>query len=325
VEQLAGTFSDSLSERAALPISQTLYPLGFPLEITTNSAEVVAAAAESWGSYPGEFEREPIRIRAIVEPRGEADPLPPVYRSQHGLVAIVSDRGNFAACDLAARFGWCQISANTLAARRWFRWYFLEAMTYILLSHSDVTLVHAGCVARQGRGLLLCGSSGSGKSTLAYACARAGWTYITDDGTALLQDSPHREARAKQSLFRFRPEAVALFPELGGYRESKQPNGKPTIEVPPSAFSEIATASRCRIECIVFLDRRKEGGAALRPLASSEALGQLMREMPDYGDLVRHRQEETLANLVAAPAYELRYHALADAIALLQDRVEESR
>ena len=316
-------FSDWLQERAELALCETLYPVGFPLEIATNSAEVIAAAGESWGDHSCEFEREPLRLRVIVEPRREAAPPPPVYRSQRGLLAIVSDRDHFAACDLAARFGWCRISAGTVADRGWFRWYFLEAMVYMLLSYSDVVLVHAACVARQGRGLLLCGSSGSGKSTLAYACARAGWTYLTDDSTVLLQDSRDGEARTKHNVFRFRPEAVTLFPELDGFKESIPPHGKPTVEVPASAFSGMATASRCRIACIVFLDRRREGSALLRPLAAAEALGRLMHEMPDYGQGARHRQEETLASLAAAPAYELRYHAIADAIALLRDRIEE--
>src|SRR5207253_1577737 len=115
-------------------------------------------------------------LRVIVQPGGAVAPPDPVYRSQRGVQAIVSDRDNFAACDLPARFGWCQVSEGALADRAWFRWHFLDAAVYMMLSHHEVVLVHAACVARRGRGLLLCGSSGSGKSTLAYACARAGWT-----------------------------------------------------------------------------------------------------------------------------------------------------
>jgi len=42
-----------------------------------------------------------------------------------------------------------------------------------------------------------------------------------------------------------------------------------------------------------------------------------MGEMPDYGGATRIRHAETVTKLVAAPAYELRYDALPEAIGLL--------
>ena len=310
-------FCDPFFTRLPLPIVQKFYPLGFPLEIATNSSDVMAAATESWGGFACEFEREPIRVRAIVQ-SGGADSAPePVYRLQGGLLTIVSDQANFATCDLPSRSGWCVVSPQTVADRPWFQWYFLEAMVYMLLSHQDVVLVHGACVVREGRGLLLCGASGAGKSTLAFACARAGWTYITDDAAVLLQGSPDREALARRHHFRFRPEAVRLIPELERYETRVQPNGKPTIEVPASAFPEISTSARCRIEATVFLDRRSGSAATLRPVAAAEAGERLMGEMPDYGGAARIRHAETIARLVAAPAYELRYDALPEAIGLL--------
>ena len=83
-EQPAINFCDPFLARVPLPIVQKFYPLGFPLEIATNSSDVIAAATESWGSFACGFEREPIRVRAIVQ-SGGADSAPePVYRLQGG-------------------------------------------------------------------------------------------------------------------------------------------------------------------------------------------------------------------------------------------------
>jgi hypothetical protein len=97
---------------------QKFYPLGFPLEIATNSGDVIAAATESWGGFACEFEREPIRVRAIVQPGGADSAPEPVYRLQGGLLAIVSDRVNFAACDFLSRSGWCLVPRKLLPIGR---------------------------------------------------------------------------------------------------------------------------------------------------------------------------------------------------------------
>ncbi len=322
--ELQETLCDPLSEHAALSIRQTFYPLGFAVEIATNAPVVMEAARESWGFFALEFQRSPIRIRVLVEDGGDEPAPEPVFRSQAGLLLIVADRDNFGCCDLRSRFGWCRISTNMLADRGWFRWFFLEVMVYVLLNQEDVVSLHAACVARNGRGVLLCGASGAGKSTLAFACAQAGWTYVADDATILLQGSRDRQALGKPHQFRLRPEAVQLFPEVEGHAACIKPNGKPTVEVPASAIPDIVTASRCSIERVVFLNRRNAGRALARPLTSQDAMDRLLREMPAFSEEVWRRHKETVATLLSAPAYELQYKSFSQAIPLLANLVDES-
>ena len=301
-----------------MPLRGIFYPAGFPLEITTNSSAVIAAGAESWSHYGQVSKRKPIRLRVLVED-GPGEPAPqPVFRLQSGLAAIISDRRHFATCDLGARFGWCLVSGQMLADKAWFRWHFLEAMAYTLLAQQDLTPVHAACVALHGRGVLLCGASGAGKSTLAFACGRGGWTYLGDDATLLLQGSKAREAVGKPHQFRLRPEAAKLFPELKRYAARVLPNGKTALEFAPSAFPEIATRCRCRVDRFVFLNRSEDAAPAARLLEPETAVGRLLRDLPNYGDRVRRRHAETVRQLGVVPAYELRYGKLADGVALLE-------
>jgi hypothetical protein len=53
------------------------------------------------------------------------------------------------------------------------------------LMDQGVQPLHAGLVARSGRGVLLGGPSGVGKSTSALACAAAGFDYLADDCVGL--------------------------------------------------------------------------------------------------------------------------------------------
>ncbi len=48
-----------------------------------------------------------------------------------------------------------------------------------------IETVHAGLVARDGRGILFCGSGGAGKSTCSLACLAAGFDFLSDDHVGL--------------------------------------------------------------------------------------------------------------------------------------------
>jgi hypothetical protein len=299
----------------SLPLSETYYPAGFAVSLTTNSQDVLDAAAESWGESRAEFESAPLEIRAMVRPEGSLSPQP-AFRCQRNLLAIIGDSDNFAIADLDRLFGFLLISSQTAADHHWLRWFFLESVVYSLLEQRHVVPVHAACIARNGRGVLLCGPSGAGKSTLSWACARDGWTFLADDCTWLLAGSPDREAIGRPDRARFRVDAVTLFPELEGFVERVRPNGKLSMEVPLNAFPEIETASRCTVGCLAFLDRGPFA-PSLRKLPAEDALEHLLRDRATFGPQTDTFHEEVLRTLASLPSYRLRYQTLTDGRSLL--------
>ena len=44
------------------PIRARFYPLGFPLDLETNSEEVILAAKQGWGRFTQRFEEAPVRL-----------------------------------------------------------------------------------------------------------------------------------------------------------------------------------------------------------------------------------------------------------------------
>jgi hypothetical protein len=215
---------DPLFHRVDLPLTGSFFPLGFRVEIATNSRDVLEAAAASWGGYAPEYPYPPVELRVMVQPSGDLAPEP-VFRNQRRLFSIVADRDNFACYESGSLFGYCFVSQKTAANHAWFRYFFLETMAYMLLAQRWVMPLHAACVARGETGVLLCGLSGAGKSTLAWACARAGWTYVTDDGTWLLTDRrPHR-ARPLP-LHPFPRRCAAPLPRTPGIHFARAPQWK---------------------------------------------------------------------------------------------------
>jgi hypothetical protein len=299
-----------------MPFSGIYYPAGFPLHLVTNSKDVLAAAGESWGANRQQFEREPIEIRVLVEPDGALSPQP-TFRCQRYLYSVIGDADNFAVADLERLFGFISVSAQTAADHTWLRWFYLESFAYTLLAQRYIVPVHSACVARDGLGILLCGPSGAGKSTLSFACARAGWTFVSDDCTWLVPDEPDAEAIGKPHQVRFRTDSVKLFEELERYVERARPNGKISLEVTLSEFPQIVTAPRCRLRALAFLDRQHNVRPSFSRLTADEALDWLLVDKPAYTPECDAMHERTLRDLAAMPAYRLQYEMLADGCALL--------
>jgi hypothetical protein len=315
LESLATRRPDPLRVTTDLPLTGRYHPLGFDLEIATNSRDILAAAEEAWAGVAREFDGAPLRIRAVVSSDG---PLAGESRhSKHDhLYSIVSDAHNFAQADLRCCLAVVHVSQATASDHAWLRWFFLESLAYIMLCQRHVVMIHAACVARNGSGVLLCGPSMAGKSTLSYACARAGWTWLADDCTCLLPGSPERAAIARSLVARFRVDAPALFPELEAFAARARPTGKIGLEVPMPDVPGIRTARRLPIGAIAFLDRAA-GPASIGPVGRDEALDRLLADMPQYGPDVDPIHERVAAAVAEAPAYTLRYETIEDGVRLL--------
>jgi len=304
-------------------LTARLFPLGFPLEIATNSEGVLDAAAETWGSYPEIFSAQPLRLRVAVATDGStAVPPPPVCRGQQHLFMMISDAGNFAVGDYTSHLALCWLTPGALAGPGFLRFHFLEGLAYSMLAQSYLTMIHAACVSAGGRGVLLCGESGSGKSTLAFACASRGWDYIADDASSLVRGDRTRIVLGRPFHIRFRPSAAELFPELRERVVGRHRNGKPTIEVATAGLPGVKTAFQTRADFLVFLNRRSLASQGLVPLSKADALDRLLADLPLFDPAIREQQEAPCRDLMEAGTFELRYRDLDTAVSQLEALVE---
>ncbi len=312
---------DPMLIRAELPLSACFYPLGFPLQIETDSPAVLRAAEESWRLFLRIFDVAPLRLRLGVEKAGgEPPPAAPSYRAQRNLIAIVADARNFAVCDYSTGFAFGWLTAAAVEDRAWLRWYFLEAIVYTLLCHLHVTPAHAACAARDGRGVLLCGPAGAGKSTLAYACARRGWKFVSDDSVAVRRGA-ERSVLGKPYSIRFRDTASAILPELSERLAARAVNGKLTIEIQTAELG-LEPELQCRADAIVFLNRSGAREPSLTPIEHRTAFERLARDIPMWDPPVIEEQLRSLDRLCETPAFELHYEALDPAVNQLESLLD---
>jgi hypothetical protein len=317
---------DPLFVRTPLIHERVIYPYGFPVSLASNSPLVLQAADISWGTYQNLFMTPPLDVRCLV---GDSDSPacvePPVFRSQSHLLSIVVDNENFACLDLERAFSFGWVSRKTAESTEYFRQCILDVMIYPLLEIKYLITLHAACVLFNGRGVLLTGDSGAGKSSLAYACAKRGWTFVSDDASAFFRDARTPEVIGHPHRFRFREPVGELFPEFQGLRSTLRAYGKPTIEVRTTGLP-IETASSGPIDFVVFLNRRDftSGPPQVVRLDSEDAWGRLLSSVWDVQLPALDKRVEALGRLLTKPIYEIRYGPLDEAIDALEQLVRES-
>ncbi|QNI30745.1 aldolase [Alloacidobacterium dinghuense] len=293
-----------------LPLRARFFPLGFPLELATNSKAVMAAAEESWKHFRSQLVEEVLELHIAVQDADGSSTLPPapVYSQQWNTWLCVADANNFVMCDPNHGRSFGSVAQSTVDSSLYFRYHFLEAAAMWMIS-ARTAPVHAACVSIFNSGMLLCGDSGAGKSSLAYAAARAGWTYLTDDASYLLLNGTNHQVVGNSHSIRFRNSGVELFPELEGRRITPRAAGKPAIEVPTTELHNLVTTDSAIVEYIIFLNRRSMNSDSLVPLSKESVLPWFMQFITGANES-RVSQEAALKALLSVPIYELRYSTL---------------
>ena len=316
-------FSRHGLEAPELSCREMFFPLGFPTELRTNSSEILTQARNLWPILEKRFNTEPIRVDVhVVESDSTECPPTPVFRFMYPLSISVADSNNYKIGHLDRNTTQITISRATERHTSYLGYFFLGFAPHDHIESRYTVPVHAGCVARNGRGVLLCGDSGAGKSSLSYSCARAGWTYVSDDASDLLIEGNDRLVIGNCHQVRFRPSAVDLFPELEGLEITPRAVGKPSMEMPTGSVPEMVCAQSAQVDFVVFLNRRLPGPPELVPYRIDVAR-YFMRQVLFGSAKTLAVQYAALERLLTAQVVELRYSDLDWAVHRLETLVRE--
>lgn len=310
---------DPLLYELPLPLVANYFPLGYGLELTTNSDDVATAAARLWSRYPGIADEPSVRLRVAVSGHdAERPPEPAILRGHEHLVMMTHGAGNFAVCDLSQCLSFACLTRDVAADGSYVAHHFLEPLAYLMLGARHFTMVHAACVAWNNRAVLLCGESGSGKTCLAYACARRGWTFLSGDATQIVRASHDYSVIGRPFTIRFRETARRLFPELNALQAARGRNGKIDIEA-GAADLNLAVALKAPASHVIFLDRAPDAGAAaLEPVSFDDAFSHLEQAILAGHEQLRMAHRKALAHFLTLPALRLKYSDTDDAESLLR-------
>jgi hypothetical protein len=316
------TRPDPLLHDFEMPLRAIYHPLGFPVEIETNSREVLAAAQESWGHFQKAYHAPRLRLCiGVLDDGSKSCARPPLVRARRSLMSRVADASNFSVSDVGRGFAFAWLTRATVADTAYLRWHFIEGMAWDLLE-PRVTAIHAACLRKGDRGFLLCGDSGAGKSSLAYACALSGWTYLTDDSCCLARGEQERTVIGNPHQIRFRTSAVKLFPELKEQCPRLRVNGEKigelAFELPTAKLPGISITTKSFVDYIVFINRNHHGPASLTPFSKDTALRWFEQVIHLRERKMVNAHKAALRKLAEARIFELRYTDLDSAIKELE-------
>jgi hypothetical protein len=282
--------------------------MGYPVAVETNDSSEWSAVEKCWGGWPQLVAGEPLKV---VIQRGNVKQVAPKMKFQSSTAGFRLDG------DASARFDAASLSLHIQTAYPLSE-HFLHTALLAALDFSIFTPLHAACVVKDGVGVVLCGDSGAGKSTLAYACARRGWTLISDDSLHALPGHGATIA-SYSSTIHLREPVRALFPELRSEQMGVAPNGKQAITIlpPQRGFQTARTAS---VERAIFLSRRV-GPPRLTPF-DLEAAAQYFFKYLWQPDLAGHQRR--LREMVnSTGALLLEFEHIEQAVGALEHLLKE--
>jgi energy-coupling factor transporter ATP-binding protein EcfA2 len=207
------------------------------------------------------------------------------------------------------------------------RYELIEFAVFTLATRAQgLAALHAACVGRKGRGLLLVGESGSGKSTLALHCLLSNFDFVSEDSVfvqpeTLLATGVANFLHVRSDSLRF----LAGGRDAAAIRKSpviKRRSGVEKFEVDVRRLGYSIARAPQKLAAVVFASAKSGGaGAVLEPLRKRDLQARLNASQP-YG-ASRPEWSAFRRSVSRLPAFELRRgrHPL-EAVELVRDLLE---
>jgi hypothetical protein len=255
-----------------------------------------------------------LRVGLVLRPspRGHrrAEPPPLQMLSAAGLAGGATPSSSFVVVSPRAGTAIVSVPGSMLRFPYHTRYELIEFAVFTLAARSQgLVSLHAACVGRAGRGLLLMGQTGSGKSTLTLQCMLHGFEILSEDsvfvapGKMLATGVPnflHVQAESLRWLRGTQDAAVIRASPV-----IRRRSGTAKFEVDLRRTRYRLAHAPLRIAAVVFLSPQQAGR---RPLLEPLSKSELLRRMAIHQAYAANQPgwERFSRRASQLPAYELR-------------------
>lgn len=247
---------------------------GEALRFETNDERVLTLAGAMFDAYgpPPDRPGDPLALRVLVHaPASDAPPAAkPVYRAHGHLFTVVLGPHDSGAADLARGVAFATVQPALVAAGWPLQWHVISALALGMLGPARGYLpLHAACLERAGRSVLVHAPSGAGKSTFAYAAVRRGYRFVSDDSLHV-GGTPEPRVWGVPWQAQLLPDVARFFPELAGASPRLQASGEWKLDVDLARAGFGGVAPSAPLGPVLLLERRS-GPTRIERLPEADA------------------------------------------------------
>jgi energy-coupling factor transporter ATP-binding protein EcfA2 len=285
--------ADPFGERTRMPARRPLHLLGARFRFESNSPRLLQLVDSAFAGLPrhrlSDFAPN-LNVRLLLTPeerlRNGKRPEPPRLSMLSGaeFLGAATESSNFVVLSPSNRSALVAVSRQMLRFSYHTRYEFIEFAVFSLASRSQgLVSLHAACVGRDGRGILLMGPSGSGKSTVTLLSALEGLDILSEDSVFVAPET--MLATGITNFLHLRSESLRWVTGPGraeAIRKSptiERRSGVRKFEIDLRRGSYRLAASPLKIAAVVFISPHgAEGRPLLRSLSKSAILARLKAE-----------------------------------------------
>jgi hypothetical protein len=241
--------------------------MGEPLLFQTNWPALLQAAQDVFGRFPpAESNAPPLCLQLFVR-EVAASPHDtrvadsrvypkPVYQTAGHLFYLTVGAENTITVDLERGYACGFITPRLAQDRRFVQHTFIEAAALAMLGLArEFVAVHAACVVKQGRSILIQAPAGVGKTTLALACVKRGFQLLAEDVVQVKLAPAGPQLWGVPWKLHLLADSLRFFPELGHRPSAQQVNGEWKVPVDLETHFPGSTITQARPDLVVFLER----------------------------------------------------------------------
>lgn len=283
-------FSDPFGERSPIIAQEHFQLLGGRFQFESTSPQLLRLVNSAYLGLPRHrlsAVAPRLRVRLLLSareqphPRGRSEPPPLSMLSGPGYLGGATDSSNVVVLSPSERTALVVLSRQMLRFPYHARYEYIEFAVFTLASRcQELVSLHAACVGRGGRGILLMGPSGSGKSTVTLHCLLQGFDMLAEDSVFVAPDT--MLATGVANFLHVRSDSLRW---LGKTREAAAIRKSPVIrrrsgvrkfEVDLRRGAYRLAASPLKISAVVFLSPQSAGDRSLlKSLSKSDLLAKL--------------------------------------------------
>jgi hypothetical protein len=283
-------FDDPFGERTRMITRQHIQVLGGRFQFESNSPQLLRLVDSAYLGLPRHrlaAVAPRLKVRLLLGPREQprrrtrSEPPPLSMLSAPGCVGGATESSNFVVLSATERSALVVVSRQMLRFPYHTRYEFIEFAVFSLASRSQgLVSLHAACVGRAGRGILLMGPSGSGKSTVTLLSVLQGFDILSEDSVFVAPET--MLATGVANFLHVRSDSlrwVARTSDAAAIRKSRvirRRTGVRKFEVDLRRTTYGLAPSPVDIVAVVFLSAQSAGNRRLiQPLPKAALLAKL--------------------------------------------------